>query len=87
MHGDSRYILLAMENDDLIGMGCDRLHVERTRLVEIREAQRAAMIEHLPLGEPGQVRFSAAEGLHFMRREFDLTEARIVAIDERLKGH
>jgi hypothetical protein len=75
-----------MENDDLVEMDCDRLDAERTRWVEIREAKRAAMIEPLPLGEPGQARFSAAEGLLFRRREFDFAEARIAAIDECRKG-
>jgi hypothetical protein len=76
-----------MENDDLVRMDRDKLNTERTRWVEIREAKRAAMIEHLPLGEPGGATFSAAEGLLFKRREFDLAEARIAAIDKRLEGY
>jgi hypothetical protein len=76
--------MAAMENDNLQGMDRDGLQAERARWVEIRELKRAAIIEHLPLGEPGKMKFSAAEGLLFRRREFDLAEARITSIDERL---
>lgn len=73
-----------MENDNLQGMDRDELQAERARWIEIRESKRAAIIEHLPLGEPGKTKFSAAEGLLLRRREFDVAEARVALIDERL---
>jgi len=88
-HTDSRYKLLAMENDDLQKMDHNKLQTERLRLIEIIESKRAAMIEHLPLGRPGVATFSAAEGLHSKQEEFDSTkariEARIAVIDKLLK--
>ena len=73
-----------MENDDLQGMNRDKLQVERKRWVKIRESKRAAMIENLPLGEPGKTKFSAAEGLHFRRREFDFAEIGRASCRERV---
>ena len=84
-----------MKNNDLQEMNCDSLRAERMRCVEFRESKLAAVreglptealpTEILPLGAPGQSTFCAAEGLLLRKREFDIVEERITAIDKLLE--